>query len=367
MSSPQIKQSKVNFSDISKTIKINNDLNSSSLKLKTLVRLENQKFEISKIDSILIIPESASPYKFSKKEFIFLRELFIICTIWVSVLFYIYQTKNECYKEESSEILGKTHEEKNIIIIQGLGNDFPIKYVPECTLADMFYIDRLCYKGQDFCTTFSSPLFTTKEKLGLLANRFHWMPTDKSEYLDLKMLEGLKNCTSFIGFSDQNIYLWALNSYSPEKIPISLPSLYKIAPNEHYLILVTQNAYIYKINIPSFSYSYLNSFFAQSIPSQFFISEDSHLIYFYYENLKKIDIFSSNSETIIRTFKGISGTAEKIVVAKTSNDLILKDMEGIKIYYIQENKPAYGIYSIEDYNSFVNRYYELKDFETFIK
>ncbi|OMJ82126.1 hypothetical protein SteCoe_17244 [Stentor coeruleus] len=130
----KIKQPEANFSDISKTIKINNDLNSSSLNLKSPVITENQKFVIEKTSSFLIIPESAHPYRFSKKESMFLRELFIICTIWISVLFYVNPTKNEYYSEEYSEVLVIDQDMENIIMTNNFENDFNIKYDSQCTL-----------------------------------------------------------------------------------------------------------------------------------------------------------------------------------------------------------------------------------------
>ncbi|OMJ74229.1 hypothetical protein SteCoe_26889 [Stentor coeruleus] len=240
----------------------------------------------------------------------------------------------------------------------------PLNLENVCVQTDIFKIDSMCLKGQDFCTTFNSPFYTTKEKIELLRDNFHWIPTDFGKYLELHTIKGVHNCKYFIGITNDAFLLWEFKGFFPSGIKVKSPIIYRMSPNEKFVVIATSDAYIRKISIPSFQIHNLNSFFAKLSPSDIYISNNSDLILLYYITKGTIDVFNANNFQLI-TLEGIYGKIDKIFFTNSQNDVILKDAECLKIYFIFVSKPAYLIRSYKDYKSLLNQYCDLIAFENY--
>ncbi|OMJ67774.1 hypothetical protein SteCoe_34972 [Stentor coeruleus] len=235
-----------------------------------------------------------------------------------------------------------------------------------CSLADMFYIDTKCQSDQDFCITFSNSMMSLNERLELLRDVFHWMPTVDGIFNNIYSLEAINNCTYFIGVSNYYIFMWKLNSNKARSVSIEPTSLIKVAPNEKFAILSGKEGKSYKFNITSFQVTASSRFiFDRSIYTDILISNDNRLIFLYCESKEKIYVELSEIDLVIQTFEGINRKLYKMILSEPSYDLIINDAVSVKIYFIHSNKPAYIIKNAQELKKFKGKYHELVYFEKY--
>lgn len=347
--------------------------------------VQASSFSLDEIDWTDIIPKSVSPLKeismcnnisiipIQKKtikqaifqilssNLLIKRVLKIICLIMLfigcsTVFTFIYQLFSATSNYAMNIDNDKESTEK---LMMGISEKM-------CSLADMLYVDTKCQKDQDFCITFSNSMMNFNERLELLRDTFHWMPTVDGIFQYITSLDAISNCKYFIGISNYNLYKWELNSKNPKSLSIQLTSLIKFASNDKFAILSGKEGNAYKFNITSFQVTAFSTFlFDKNIYTNVLISNDNKLIFLYCEKKGKIYVAPSDMDIFIQFFEGIDQKVHKMILSEPNNDLIISDAVSVKIYFIHSNKPAYSINNAREFKKLRGKYHELIHFENY--
>ena len=262
-----------------------------------------------------------------------------------------------------------------------------VKLLNVCTYADLFSVDKISPLTTNFCTKFSG-YDSTKERMQLLIDEYHWNLNEKGNWIEVLAIEPLKKCSEFVTLSPDGIRIWKLlsiypNHYKIQKEKTTKESLlgifgmhtktpqilmFKISHNNEYLVYGSDCGDLYLLNFNSripitLHNEKCNEYGVENIV----ISNDDQFIALKIEKAHRVVIYEYKSHKQVQLLEGIIGKIRLLEFDGDQKDIILCDNEGVKIYFLGCNKPAYFIKDLRQLNKLKKKYYKLEIFRKFFK
>ena len=236
-----------------------------------------------------------------------------------------------------------------------------------CSPWETLEIKNICSSDQDFCAKFSTNSLSAQEKVDLLIHEYHWNLNENGNSVKVKAIDQIDNCKKFVALSSDGIRIWTWYSNRPDYYELKDAEYYALSHNNKFVVYSNPAGAMYKLDINEKVTTRVSFLFSEVPVSGIIISDDDTNIMAIYQELYTIQVFDSRTLDKRQRFIDIEGDIRKVAVEGVKNDVIVLDAKGIKIYFMEANRPAILIHNLTELKKWKKSYFKLTEFENALR